>query len=87
MVSKRSPRATALAQVTKERARLAAAQADLAELKAAKQRGTLLDADAVEREWYDVPRIARAGILVARVGFVSNCAAVRRFYLNMFSHA
>ena len=45
-----------------------AAQADLAETKLAKQRGTLLDADDVEREWYDVPRIARAGILATHVG-------------------
>jgi hypothetical protein len=34
-----------------ERGRLAAAQADLVALKVASQRGELLDAGAVEREW------------------------------------
>jgi len=43
MVSPRSPRAIPLARATKERARLAAAQADLAELKAARERGALLE--------------------------------------------
>jgi len=56
MVTPRSARAPALAQATKERARLARAQADLAELKAAHQRGSLLDAKAVEREWSDILR-------------------------------
>jgi phage terminase Nu1 subunit (DNA packaging protein) len=63
MASKRSPRAIPLAQATKERARLARAQADLAELKAAKQRGLLLDAAAVETEWSGVLRTVRAGML------------------------
>jgi len=63
MVSKRSPRAIPLAKATAERARLAAAQADLAELKAAKQRGSLLDAEAVETEWSAVLRTVRAGML------------------------
>jgi phage terminase Nu1 subunit (DNA packaging protein) len=63
MVSKRSPRAIPLAKATAERARLAAAQADLAELKAAKQRGTLLDAAEVESEWSGVLRTVRAGML------------------------
>jgi phage terminase Nu1 subunit (DNA packaging protein) len=71
MVSKRSPRAIPLAQATKERARLAAAQADLAEIKAAKQRGSLLDADAVEAEWSGVLRTVRAGMLAVP----SRCAA------------
>jgi phage terminase Nu1 subunit (DNA packaging protein) len=63
MASKRSPRAIPLAQATKERARLARAQADLAELKAAKQRSLLLDAAAVETEWSGVLRTVRAGML------------------------
>jgi Phage DNA packaging protein Nu1 len=50
-------------EATAERARLAAAQADLAELKVAKQRGTLLDAAEVESEWSGVLRTVRAGLL------------------------
>jgi phage terminase Nu1 subunit (DNA packaging protein) len=71
MVSKRSPRAIPLAQATAERARLAAAQADLAELKAAKQRGTMLDAEAVQNEWSGILRMVRAGMLAVP----SRCAA------------
>jgi hypothetical protein len=41
----------------------AKAQADLAELKAAQARGSLLDAEAVEREWSDVLGTVRAGML------------------------
>ena len=63
MASKRSPRASALAQVTKERARLAKAQADAMEMKNARQRGSLLEGEAVEREWADVLRGVRAGML------------------------
>ena len=40
----------------------AKAQADLAELKAAQARGSLLDAEAVEREWSDVLGTVRAGM-------------------------
>jgi phage terminase Nu1 subunit (DNA packaging protein) len=71
MVSKRSPRAIPLAKATAERARLAAAQADLAELKAAKQRGTMLDAEAVQNEWSGILRMVRAGMLAVP----SRCAA------------
>ena len=71
MVSPRSPRAIPLAKATAERARLAAAQADLAELKAAKQRGLLLDAAEVEREWSAILRTVRAGMLAVP----SRCAA------------
>ena len=39
------------------------AQADLAELKAAQARGSLLDAEAVEREWSDVLGTVRTGML------------------------
>ena len=49
--SRETPRAIPLAKATEQRARLASAQADLAELKAAALRGDLLDAAAVEREW------------------------------------
>ena len=61
MVTKRSPRAVPLAQATAERARLAAAQADLAEQN---QRGRAArDAGAVEAEWTDILRTVRAGML------------------------
>jgi hypothetical protein len=41
----------------------AKAQADLAELKAAQAAGSLLNAEAVEREWSDVLGTVRAGML------------------------
>jgi len=63
MVTPRGPRADSLVKVTNERARLAHAQADLAEQKLARQRGSLLEAEAVEREWSDVLRTVRAGML------------------------
>ena len=70
MVSPRSPRAAPLAKATEQRARLAAAQAELAELKAAKLRGTLLDAGEVEAEWSSILRVLRAAMLAvpSRVG-------------------
>ena len=52
-----------LAQVTTERARLARLQADAVEIKNARQRGALLDAEAVEREWTAVLAAVRAGML------------------------
>ena len=58
-----SGRAPALAEASKQRARLAAAQADLNELKAAKIRGELVEASAVEAEWANVLRVVRAGML------------------------
>lgn len=58
-----SERAPALAEASKQRARLAAAQADLNELKAAKLRGELVEASAVEAEWSGVLRTVRAGLL------------------------
>jgi hypothetical protein len=57
-----SQRAPALAAATKQRARLAAAQAHLAEIKAAKLRGELVEAAAVEAEWSGVLRTVRAGM-------------------------
>lgn len=63
MVTPKGPRAASLVNVTNERARLARAQAELAETKLARQRGALLDAEAVEREWSDVLRTVRAGML------------------------
>ena len=53
-----------------ERGRLASAQADLVALRVAKQRGGLLDAREVEREWTDVLRVVRSGMLAlpSRVG-------------------
>jgi phage terminase Nu1 subunit (DNA packaging protein) len=80
MASKRSPRAIPLAQATKERARLARAQADLTELKAAKQRGLLLDAAAVETEWSGVSRLAtavrsRSNVSVCRYAAAKGCSS------------
>ena len=63
MMTKPSARAAPLAKVTKERGRLAAAQADIAETKAAKLRGSLVDAAEVEAEWSGVLRTVRAGML------------------------
>ena len=58
-----STRAPALAAATKQRARLAAAQAHPVELKAAKLRGELVEAAAVETGWSSVLRTVRAGML------------------------
>jgi phage terminase Nu1 subunit (DNA packaging protein) len=68
--SRETPRAIPLAKATEQRARLASAQADLAELKAAEKRGELLDAAEVEREWGGVLRTVRAGMLAvpSRIG-------------------
>jgi terminase small subunit / prophage DNA-packing protein len=63
MMTKPSARAAPLAKVTKERGRLAAAQADIAEPKAAKRRGTLVDAAEVEAAWGGVLRTIRASML------------------------
>ena len=59
----KSARAAPLARATAEKARLLAAQADLAEAKLAHQRGALLDAGAVEAEWSGILRTVRAGML------------------------
>jgi phage terminase Nu1 subunit (DNA packaging protein) len=56
-------RAPALAKNTAQRARLAAAQADLAELKAKKLSGELVEAAAVEAEWSAILRSVRAAML------------------------
>jgi len=61
-MTKAGPRAKPLAEATKQRGRLAAAQATLAEIKAAKMRGELVAA-AVEIEWSSVLRTIRAGML------------------------
>ncbi|WP_454619353.1 hypothetical protein [Bradyrhizobium cenepequi] len=63
MGAPKNARAIHLAKATAERGRLAAAQANLAEIKAAKLRGELVEAAAVEAEWADVLRTVRAGIL------------------------
>jgi phage terminase Nu1 subunit (DNA packaging protein) len=52
------------AEATKQRGRLVAAQADLAEFEAAQLRGELVEAGAVEIEWSGVLRTIRAGMLV-----------------------
>jgi phage terminase Nu1 subunit (DNA packaging protein) len=48
---------------TKQRGRLAAAQANFAEIEAAKMRGDLVDAAEVEAELSGVLRTVRAGLL------------------------
>jgi phage terminase Nu1 subunit (DNA packaging protein) len=53
----------ALTAATKQRGRLAAAQADVAEIKAAKLRGSLVEAAEVEAAWSGVLRTVRAGML------------------------
>ena len=53
----------AIASATAERARLAKAQAELVETKAAKLRGELVPASEVEAEWSGVMRTVRAGML------------------------
>ena len=60
-----------------ERARLAAAQADAIELKNARARGALVDAETVAREWEGVCGTIRAGMLR-----VSNRAAARLPHLT-----
>jgi phage terminase Nu1 subunit (DNA packaging protein) len=56
-------RGPALLAATKQRGRLAAAQADVAEIKAAKLRGSLVEAAEVEAAWSGVLRTVRAGML------------------------
>jgi phage terminase Nu1 subunit (DNA packaging protein) len=65
-----APRAIPLAKATEQRARLASAQADLAELKAAEKWGELLDAAKVQHKWGGVLRAVRASVLAvpSRVG-------------------
>ena len=60
-----------------ERARLAAAQADAIELKNARARGALVDAETVAREWEGVCGTIRAGMLR-----VSKHAAARLPHLS-----
>ncbi len=62
-MTKPNARARPLAEVSRQRARLAKAQADIAELKAARQRGSLLDAEAVQSEWSAILRGVRAAML------------------------
>jgi phage terminase Nu1 subunit (DNA packaging protein) len=71
MVTARSKRHDTLAAASQSRARLAESQASLVELKAAKLRGELVEADAVEREWSGVLRTVRAAMLAVP----SRCAA------------
>jgi terminase small subunit / prophage DNA-packing protein len=53
----------AIAAQTAERARLLRLQGDAQEAKNALQRGALLDAGAVEKEWADMVRVSRAAVL------------------------
>jgi phage terminase Nu1 subunit (DNA packaging protein) len=59
----KNARAAPLAKATAERGRLAAAQANLAEIKAAKLRGSLVEAAEVEATWGGVLRTVRASML------------------------
>ncbi len=51
------------ANLTAERARLAAVQAEEKALKVAKAKGELVAADGVEREWASILQKVRAGVL------------------------
>ncbi|MCQ4191018.1 hypothetical protein [Methylocystis suflitae] len=62
-VAARHAEGAAGASLTAERTRLAREQANVAELKRAALAGALLDATAVEREWSDILRKVRAGML------------------------
>lgn len=70
---KKPERARPLAEATKQRARLAAAQADVASIKAAKMRGELVPAEDVEREWSGVLRTIRAGVLAISSRVAQRC--------------
>jgi phage terminase Nu1 subunit (DNA packaging protein) len=59
------------AEAAAERARLARAQANLAEAKAALVRGRALDAEAVEKEWTGI----LAGVRARSLAVPSRCAA------------
>jgi phage terminase Nu1 subunit (DNA packaging protein) len=63
MSAPKNARAAPLAAATKQRGRLAAAQADIAEQKAARMRGETVLAAAVEAEWSGILRTVRAGML------------------------
>jgi phage terminase Nu1 subunit (DNA packaging protein) len=58
------------ASAAAERGRLAKEQADALALKNARLRASLLDAEAVEREWADILRMVRSGVLAtpSRIG-------------------
>ncbi len=56
---------TANSELNDQRTRLAKAQADEKELRAAALRGDLIEAQAVEREWAEILRRVRAGVLAA----------------------
>lgn len=56
---------TASSELNDQRTRLAKAQADEKELKAAALRGELINAAATELEWADVLRRVRSGVLSA----------------------
>ena len=71
MVTPRSKRHDALAIASKQRSRLAGAQADLAVIKARKLSGELVEAAEVEREWAGVLRTVRSAVLA----IPSRCAA------------
>ena len=73
MATPKGARAASLARVSNERARLAGAQAELAEQKLARQRGAVLDAEAVERAWSDVLRGVHAGVLAVPSRRRSDC--------------
>ena len=61
----------AITSATAERGRLARAQAEHIEMKNARQRGALVECEAVEREWTGILSTVRAGMLAVP----SRCAA------------
>jgi phage terminase Nu1 subunit (DNA packaging protein) len=62
-MTKPSARAASLKKASIERGWLAAAQADIAEQKAARMRGEMVLAADVESEWSAILRTVRAGML------------------------
>jgi len=70
----------AIAAATKERARLAKAQADMVKIKCRVLQGALLDAEAVERQWSSILSMVRAGMpaVPSRASQRSTSHAIRR---------
>ncbi len=78
----KNERAASLAKVAQQRARLAAAQAEIAELKAAQLRGELRDAGAVRAEWSDILRTVRAGRLAVPPRFAARLPHLTAFDIS-----
>ena len=70
---KSAERKRPLAEATKQRARLAAAQADVAIIKARKLSGELVEAAQVEAEWSGILRTVRASMLAIPSRVAQRC--------------